>query len=153
MIEQIGDRLTQTGVRLYFSFRELRATPDLQLFHDQPAMLLMEVEALFGSSRERRLGALYAAVASWVRMKPVMVRKVPSSAAAAMVVIKVASPDRWIRRLSHSLTGFITIAQYRRHDEGREEWLGDLEQDRQERCQLRLSQPFTRTYNTITGCR
>src|ERR1019366_7551536 len=27
-----------------------------------------------------------------------------------MVVIKVASPDRWIRRLSHSLTGFITIA-------------------------------------------
>src|ERR1035437_7786749 len=48
VIEQIRDRLTQTEVRLYFPFRELRATPDLQLFHDRPAMLLMEGEALFG---------------------------------------------------------------------------------------------------------
>jgi hypothetical protein len=47
VIEQIRDRLPQTGVRLYVSFRELCATPDLQLFHDRPAMLLMEVEALF----------------------------------------------------------------------------------------------------------
>src|SRR5664280_1309983 len=50
VIEQIRDRLTQTGVRLYFPFRELCATPDLQLFHDRPAMLLMEVEALFGET-------------------------------------------------------------------------------------------------------
>src|SRR5450759_1508832 len=76
VVEQIGDRLPQPGVRLDFPFRELCATPDLQLFHDRPAMLLMEVEALFARQALRtRLIVVPVDLAQSFQYEPALIGK------------------------------------------------------------------------------
>src|SRR5450759_2454420 len=76
VIEHIRDRLTQTGVRLYFPFHELRTKPGMQLFYYRPAMLLVEVEALLGGQALRpRLIVVAVYLAESFQYEPALLGK------------------------------------------------------------------------------